>query len=96
MNKNLILVFLLLSTIDLTSQNYPSPLIDINLSRGTELRVLKLAVSVTVKFTQSVAGTSDRVKVEEVLRQTKAWLEKINIIYGREYCVRFELLSDNE
>ena len=44
---------------------------DINqysIPRGTELRVLKMAVSVTGEFTQSVEGKIDSEKVEEVLR----------------------------
>lgn len=80
---------------DLFSQNNPSPFIGTNLTRGTNLRVLRLAVSSTGEFTQSVPGGNDQEKISEVIRQMKEWLQEINDIYGREYCVRFELIPDN-
>lgn len=76
------------------AQNKPSTYIGTNLSRGTELRVLRLAVSCRGEYTQSVEGNSDAQKVEEVLRIMKAWIAEINDIYGREYSVRFELVPD--
>jgi hypothetical protein len=96
MKKILLSMFGWLLTVGLVAQNNPAPFIGTNLARGTELRVLRLAVSSVGEFTQSVAGNNDREKVEEVLRQTKAWLKEINETYGREYCVRFELLPDSE
>ncbi len=93
--KKLILNFLIfLLPFELIAQNNPSEYIGSNLSRGTELRILRLAVSSTGEYTQSVPGAKDADKVNEVLRQLKAWLEEINTTYGREYSVRFELVSD--
>lgn len=75
--------------------NNPSAFIGTNLARGTQLRVLRLAVSVAGEYTQSVTGANDTEKKAEVLRQMKEWLKEINSTYGREYCVRFELVPDN-
>ena len=95
MKKIILSVLVFLLPMALAAQNKPSSYIGTNLSRGTELRVLRLAVSCAGEFTQSVAGANDREKVNEVLRQMKAWLQEINITYGREYCVRFELIPDD-
>jgi hypothetical protein len=75
--------------------NNPSAFIGTNLARGTQLRVLRLAVSVAGEYTQSVTGANDTEKKAEVIRQMKEWLKEINNTYGREYCVRFELVPDN-
>ncbi|RYU94407.1 reprolysin-like metallopeptidase [Emticicia agri] len=75
--------------------NNPSAFIGTNLARGTQLRVLRLAVSVAGEYTQSVTGANDTEKKAEVIRQMKEWLKEINNTYGREYCVRFELIPDN-
>jgi hypothetical protein len=79
----------------LFAQNNPSPFIGTNIARGNNLRVLRLAVSCTGEFTQSVSGANDAEKVNEVLIQMKNWVKEINLMYGREYCVRFELIPDN-
>jgi hypothetical protein len=87
-------IFFLIGLI-LFAQNNPSPFIGTNLSRGTHLRVLRMAVSSAGEFTQTVPGSNDQEKITEVIRQMKEWLQTINAIYGREYCVRFELIPDN-
>ena len=78
----------------LVAQNVPSTYIGTNFSRGNELLVLRLAVSCTGEFTQSVPGANDTEKVNEVLKQMKTWLQDINTTFGREYSVRFELIPD--
>lgn len=93
--KYKLVLLLFLIPIALVAQNVPSPFIGTNLARGSSLRVLRLAVSVNGEFTQSVPGANDTEKKAEVLRQMKAWLAEINIMYGREYSVRFELVPDN-
>ena len=93
---NFIFLFtILLFPIYLSAQNNPAPFIGENIARGDTLRILRLAVSTTGEFTQSVTGASDAEKVAEVITQMKAWIAEINILYGREYAVRFELVADN-
>ena len=94
MRTTSILIFIFLSIIVL-AQNNPAPFIGTNLQRGSNLRVLRLAVSCVGEYTQSVPGANDTEKVDEVLRQMKEWIAIINDMYGREYCVRFELIPDN-
>lgn len=96
MNHRFLAGVLFLFPIFLAAQNVSSPYIGTNLSRGNELLVLRLAVSCTGEFTQSVPGANNAAKVEEVLRQMKTWLGEINRTYGREYCVHFELLPDDQ
>lgn len=67
----------------------PSPFIGTNLGRGDNLRLFRLAVSTTGEFTQQSGGAAS---TELLLNQ---WLEDINDIYGREYCVRFEIIPNN-
>lgn len=67
----------------------PSPFIGRNISRGDSLRVLRLAVSTTGEFTQQNGGVA---ATTLLLNQ---WLETINDIYGREYCVRFKIIPNN-
>jgi hypothetical protein len=71
-----------------------APYINTNIPRGTELRILRLAKSVTGEHTQSMPGATNEEKVNEVLRRLKESVATINEIYGREFCVRFELLPD--
>ena len=95
MTSKIFFFLLFLSPFFILAQNAPSPFIGTNISRGNNLRVLRLAVSVTGEYTQSVAGATDADKVNEVLRLMKVWVAEMNIIFGREYCVRFELIPDN-
>ena len=95
MKNNILLILFFLSSGFVFAQNVPSPFIGTNLARGSSLRVLRLAVSANGEFTQSVPGANDTEKKAEVLRQMKVWLAEINIMYGREYSVRFELVPDN-
>lgn len=67
----------------------PSPFVGKNFGRGDNLRVLRLAVSTMGEFTQQNGGVS---ATTTLLAQ---WLEEINDIYGREYCVRFEMIPTN-
>jgi len=67
----------------------PSPFLGTNLARGESLRVLRLAVSTTGAFTQQNGG----VNATQLL--VEQWLATINELYGREYCVRFELIPNN-
>jgi hypothetical protein len=67
----------------------PSPFVGINFQRGDNLRVLRLAVSTMGEFTQQSGGiTATALLIDQ-------WLEDINDMYGREYCVRFELIPNN-
>lgn len=68
----------------------PAPFVGTNLARGETLRVFRLAVSTTGEFTQQNGGVSSTALLLE------EWLEEINEIYGREYCVRFEIVPENE
>ena len=95
MRATFLTILLLLCSFVLFAQNKPSPYIGTNLSRGTELRVLRIAISSRGEFTQAVAGANDAEKVDEVIRLAKNWLKEINDTYGREYCVYFELIPDN-
>ncbi len=61
-----------------------------NIPRGEYLRVLKIAVSTNGEFTQQNGGVSNTSALIDT------WLEEINDIYGREYCVRFELIPNND
>lgn len=72
------------------ASNYcPSPYLHTNFSRGDSLRVLRLAVSVNGEFTQQNGGVS---AVNTILEN---WLDDINELYGRELCMRFELIPNN-
>lgn len=82
-------VYTNLHPIDTTFTNCPSSLFGTNISRGDTLRVIRLAVSVTGEFTQENNGVSN---TETLLNN---WVEEINTIYGREYCMRFELVPNN-
>lgn len=95
MRNTILAILFFLIPVFVFAQNVPSPFIGTNLARGNNLRVLRLAVSVNGEFTQSVSGANDTEKKAEVLRQMKVWLAEINIMYGREYSVRFELVPDN-
>ena len=95
MKNTTLLILFFLVPIFIFAQNNPSPFIGTNLPRGSSLRILRLAVSANGEFTQSVPGANDTEKKAEVLRQMKIWLAEINIMYGREYSVRFELVPDN-
>jgi len=76
--------------LDTTQTPYcPSPFLGTNFKRGDNLRVLRLAVSTTGEFTAQSGGT---VATAALLDE---WLDEINIIYGREYCVRFEIIANN-
>lgn len=68
----------------------PSPYLNINIPRGDSLRVLRLAVSTNGEFTQQHGGIA---ATSALINQ---WLETINATYGREYCVRFELIPNND
>jgi hypothetical protein len=68
----------------------PSPFLGRNFSRGENLRILRLAVSTMGEFTRQSGG----VQATEAL--IEEWMEEINDIYGREYCVRFELIPNND
>jgi hypothetical protein len=73
----------------LLSQNNPSQWIGVDHSRGDQLRVMRLAVSCTGEYTTAVGG------VTAAANNIDAWLVSINEMYGREYCVRFELIPNN-
>jgi hypothetical protein len=60
-----------------------------NFSRGDTLRVLRLAVSVNGEFAQQNGG------VNTVATMIDNWLEEINELYGKELCMRFELIPNN-
>jgi hypothetical protein len=49
-----------------------------------------MAVSTTGEFTQQSGGVGSAILLLE------PWLEEINRIFGREYCVRFELVPNND
>jgi hypothetical protein len=67
----------------------PSPYLNTNFERGDQLRVLRMAVSTTGEFTQQNGGAA------AIPALLDAWLEDINEMYGREFCVRFELIPNN-
>ncbi|WP_196894819.1 zinc-dependent metalloprotease [Aureivirga marina] len=73
-----------------TILNCPSEFIDTNLSRGENLKIVRMAVSCTGEFTTENGG------VEQVKILLKEWIDEINLIYGREYCMYFELVQHNE
>ena len=74
-----------------TEANYcPSPYLNTNFKRGDNLRIFRLAVSTTGEFTSQNGGT---VATAALLEQ---WIEEINDIYGREYCVRFKIIANND
>lgn len=75
--------------IDTTFSNCPSEYFNTNISRGDTLRVIRLAVSVTGEFTQENGGINN---TENLIDN---WLNEINSIYGKEYCMRFELVPNN-
>lgn len=68
----------------------PSPYTNTNFGRGDTLRIMRLAVSTNGEFTQQNGGLSN---TSQLIDQ---WLEEINDLYGREYCVRFELIPNND
>lgn len=61
-----------------------------HIPRGDTLRILRLAVAVTGRYTQESGGKA----AVKLIQQ--AWLDEINETYGREHCVRFELISDSD
>jgi hypothetical protein len=78
------------NTLNMTDRPYcPSPFLGTNFKRGDNLRVLRLAVSTTGEFTQQNGG------VAATERLIDEWLVAINEIYGKEYCVRFEIIPTN-
>lgn len=83
-----VLLAMLSSTVG--AQNNPSPFIGTNYTRGTQILELRLAVSCTGEYTQEVGG------VANANAYITSWLEEINEIYGREYCVRFKLIGNND
>lgn len=83
-------LFTIISGTSLQAQNNPSPFIGTNLPRGTEIYELRLAVSCPGEYTQQVGG------VANAQAYIDSWLEQINVIYGREYCVRFKLIDNND
>jgi len=68
----------------------PFPEIHNNISRGDNLRVLRMAVSTNGEFTQQNGGVTNTSNL------VAPWLEQINEMYGREYCMRFEIIPDND
>lgn len=68
----------------------PSAYLNTNIPRGDSLRILRLAVSTNGEFTQQSGGVA---ATSALIDQ---WLETINDMYGREYCVRFELIPNND
>lgn len=68
----------------------PAPFVGTYIPRGEYLRVLRLAISTTGEFTSQNGGVA---ATTELIDQ---WVATINETYGREYCVRFELISDND
>ena len=58
--------------------------------RGDTLRIMRLAVSCTGEYTASVGG------VANAQSNVEAWLVSINDMYGREYCVHFKLIPNNQ
>ena len=67
----------------------PAPFFGTNIPRGDTLRVFRAAISSMGEFTQLNGGvTNTAVLIEQ-------WLNDINDIYGREYCMRFELIPNN-
>lgn len=68
----------------------PSPYFNNNIPRGENLRVFRIAVSTIGEFTQENGGINNTSNLID------EWLETINETYGREYCVRFELIPDND
>lgn len=73
-----------------TNQYCASPYYGSNPQRGDTLRVLRLAVSTTGEFTQQKGGVAGATAL------IGPWLEIINETYGRESCVRFELIPNNQ
>ena len=90
MKKPTFLIFLCLSITIILAQNNPSPWIGVDHKRGDNLLVLRLAVSCTGEYTTSVGGVA---AVNTIL---DAWLIMINEMYGREFCIRFELIPNND
>lgn len=89
--KNLLTILMLVLIISfMNAQNNPAPYIGTNLARGEDLLELRLAVSCTAEYTQSVGGKPN------ASAYITTWLEAINDIYGREYCVRFKLIPNND
>lgn len=76
--------------LDTAGQYCPSPYFGRNLTRGDTLRVLRLAVSTNGEFATQNGG------VNVVSGLIDTWLATINETYGREFCVRFELIPNND
>lgn len=88
--KHLFFLMLFFSvTFFLNAQNNPSPFIGTNHPRGENLLVLRLAVSCNGEYTTQVGG------VANAAANIDNWLIAMNEIYGREHCIRFELIPNN-
>ncbi|MFY7652702.1 MAG: reprolysin-like metallopeptidase [Chitinophagaceae bacterium] len=94
--KNLFTLLLLFFIGKLFSQEKVAPFINTHLARGSELRVLRLAIAVTGEYTSSMKGNTNEEKIQEVLKMTRASIASINEAFGREYCVRLELLPEEQ
>ncbi len=88
--KYLSVLALLIISYTSYSQNNPSPFIGTNYTRGDELLILRLAVACPGEFTQQVGG------ITEASRFVDSMVALVNIMYGREFSVRFELISNND
>ncbi len=60
-----------------------------NIARGDSLRVMRIAVSSTGLHTMQNGGSLN------IPYLIEDWLADINKVYGREYCMYFELIPDN-
>ncbi len=91
MKKSILFLVLAFLTIgqSYAQGNGPATFIGTNLARGNNLRVLRLAVSTTGEFTQQNGGQTATAAL------IGPWLAQINEVYGREYCVQFELIPNN-
>ncbi|RYJ45166.1 reprolysin-like metallopeptidase [Flavobacterium beibuense] len=67
-----------------------SPYFNTNIPRGDNLRIFRMAVSTIGEFTENKGGVNNTSQLID------EWLETINEIYGREYCMRFELIPNND
>lgn len=75
---------------DTSFSNCFSPFLNSNIARGDTLRELKIAVSSTGEFTQENGGIANtKILIE-------SWLEELNLMYGREYALRFKLIPNND
>src|SRR5690606_22794815 len=71
------------------NRHCPFPSFGTNIPRGDTLRILRAAISSTGEFTQQSGGIANTTTLID------QWLSNINDIYGREYCVRMELIANN-